>query len=99
MRTLIFCAVAALSTPAFAECSFVNAGGDRLAAIESTDHDFRYERAGGAATLCAISRTPEQTSGFCDDGTDTAYFLAPSPLGGGEHLLSFDFSVWRQDCP
>lgn len=99
MRALLLTVLLFAPTAALAgQCGYVNSHGDQVSWIDNTDYDFALKRADGGETLCVLLRSPEQTSGSCDDGTDTEFFYASSKLGGEPDLLVFDHWVWYSRC-
>jgi hypothetical protein len=95
----MFCLVSSsFAVDSVAGCGFVSRQGERITWIDNTDYDFRYDAADGTSTLCLLLRSPEQTSGVCDNGVDDEFYYAQSQLVGPADLLVFNHEVWYQAC-
>lgn len=82
-------AVAVLVLPAAgAECLWQAEDGSQIETVHLKDYSYALQAAGKWGTLCAVVRSPEQTTLTCDDGSEYALSLADDGNGSSSVVLS-----------
>lgn len=95
MWRLILVGVFAFAAQTATACGYLNNDGDTLAYVASDDFDFTIER-GGEVAWCYVVRSPEQTTGVCDDGIESA--MTRETLSDGTDTVTFADDVWFRSC-
>jgi len=77
-------------------CDYSTGDGRSFAWVDHDDYSFRVVSPDGVESLCMILRSPEQTVGACDDGTESD--LSRGTGDDGADLVYFDNVVWFRYC-
>lgn len=93
LRIVLAGAFALLTQAAFA-CDYVSPVGT-LASVEDADYDFAFER-GPDSIRCYVVRSPDQTTGVCEDGFEGELSRGTAP--NGHDLVRFAGMVWVSEC-
>jgi hypothetical protein len=88
---------AALTAPGIAaECIWQAEDGGQIEAVHLDDYSYALQAAGEFGTLCAVLRSPEQTTLACDDGSEFELALGQGP--DGQTLVVLSDEIYSPIC-